>query len=319
MSSQQNNQDPADTGKPGIPDLEPPPVAGDESSQPPVPKPEVAPAGTARPAGRGRRRRAESSATRTIERWLNGLLLLSALAFGLAWHQQDRLPPPQALLPDLAQAPLQTPMEEPPFQFSYRKHDYEVKTFAAYELWGVIVSHNDISGLSDIYHTADSLDTKDICVLWGDNATRDDYLKTVFTSGAWTCNYEYPQGVTLNTNEVSNNHLITDSDSLRRTIDGLRRGDQVHVRGRLVGYHDLKSPDNWRNSSLIRTDSGNGACEVVFVEQLDVLKPANPGWRKLYRIAGVAGLVLLLIRSLFLLAELLKPADERLGRFTSKK
>ena len=102
----------------------------------------------------------------------------------------------------------------------------------------------------------------------------------------WTCYYEYPAGVAFSESEVSNNHPITDSPAVRRQIDGLRRGDQVHLRGRLVGYRDRLWGEFWRNSSLTRGDSGNGACEVVFVEEVEVLKPANPQWRKAYRMAG---------------------------------
>ena len=264
--------------------------------------------------GKGKQRPDRSGAVRTIERALNSLLLLTGLLFGLAWHRQERLPQPQDLRPELFQAPLQTPLEDLPFQFSYRNHDYEVKTFADYELWGVIVSHNNISGVGDIYHDADSLDTKDICVLWGGNTARDDYLRVSFSSGAWTCYYEYPAGVTFNASEVSNNHLITDSPVIRKQIDGLRRGDQVHLRGRLVGYRDRLWGNFWRNSSLTRADSGNGACEVVFVDDIEVLKPANPQWRAAFRISGWAALALLIVRALLFLAEMFRPVDERLSR-----
>lgn len=287
-----------------------------ETPPPAVPPRQTGTPGQGRPARARHRPRRENGAEQALGPWLNGLLLLVAVVLGLAWTQKDRLPPPQELLPDLAQAPAQTPVEDAPFRFGYRKHEYEVKTLAAYELWGVIVSHNDITGLADIYHSADSFDTKDVCVLWGGNAGRDDYLKARFSSGAWTCYYEYPEGVSLNPQEVSNNHLITTSASLRKAINGLHKGDQIHFRGRLVSYRDLKAPEFWRTSSLTRSDSGNGACEVVLVEQLDVLKPGNPGWRKTYQLAAWAFLALLALRGLLFLRYLFQPADERLTGFT---
>lgn len=243
------------------------------------------------------------------------LLLAAALLWGLAWLRQDRLPGPSEIVPALSQAPLQTPLEARAFLFGYRRHNYQVKTFAEYELWGLIVSHNNISGVADIYHDADSLDTKDICVVWGASLARGDYLKARFSSGAWTCYYEYPEDAPLDAREVANNHLITDSDSLRRAINGLRRGDQVHIRGRLVGYRDTAFPDFWRNSSLTRADTGNGACEVVFVEGVEVLKPGNPRWRAAGRLAFWAVLALAALRAGLLLAELARPADGRLSAF----
>jgi len=308
------------------PDRPAPPGAGqprpaDWALQPaadgePQPLPQAKRGGRPANPGPGKRGRnpAPSGAGRALGWALNSLLLLAGAVSALAWLCQDRLPAPKELLPDLAQAPVQTPLQAPPFEFSYRSHDYEVKTFADYELWGVIVSHNNISGVGDIYHDADSLDTKDICVLWGGNTARDDYLRVSFSSGAWTCYYEYPAGVTFNASEVSNNHLITDSPVIRKQIDGLRRGDQVHLRGRLVGYRDRLWGNFWRNSSLTRADSGNGACEVVFVDDIEVLKPANPQWRAAFRISGWAALALLIVRALLFLAEMFRPVDERLSR-----
>jgi hypothetical protein len=52
----------------------------------------------------------------------------------------------------------------------------------------------------------------------------------------------------------------------------------------------------WRNSSLVRTDTGNGACEVVFVEEIEVLKLGNAPWRKAAQASGWAALILLAIR-----------------------
>ncbi len=306
-------------------ELEPADEAQTTDSIPPPPRksaPAEAAANRSRPlpaaASRARVRRGTG---RGLGKWLNGLLAIALPVLGLAWYQQDRLPPSRELLAELSQEPIQTAAaaeEAQPFRFSYRKREFEVKTLATYELWGVIVSHNDIHGLMDIYHDKNSLDTKDICVLWGDNATRDDYLKASFTSGAWTCNFSYPQGVVLDEKEIANNHLITDSDEIRGKIDGLRKGDQIHLRGRLVAYRDLKWTNFWRTSSLTRSDQGNGACEVVFVEDIEVLKPGNPAWRKAYRIAAWATAIVLGLKFLSLLAYLFKPADERLSGFWDK-
>jgi hypothetical protein len=48
-----------------------------------------------------------------------------------------------------------------------------------------------------------------------------------------------------------------------------------------VDYTVLKDgrPAGTRVSSEVRTDTGNGACEVLYVEALDVLGSANRGWR----------------------------------------
>jgi hypothetical protein len=49
-----------------------------------------------------------------------------------------------------------------------------------------------------------------------------------------------------------------------------------------------------RVSSEVRTDTGNGACEVLYVESLDLLKSAASGWLIALRTAlAIFGLSLL--------------------------
>ena len=50
----------------------------------------------------------------------------------------------------------------------------------------------------------------------------------------------------------------------------------------LVNYQNVNVSGYWRKSSLSRSDIGDGACEVVFVKELEILKPATPGWYRLY-------------------------------------
>ena len=40
-----------------------------------------------------------------------------------------------------------------------------------------------------------------------------------------------------------------------------------------------------RGTSVVRTDTGNGACETVYVEAFENLKPGGGPWRTLYWVA----------------------------------
>ena len=67
----------------------------------------------------------------------------------------------------------------------------------------------------------------------------------------------------------------------------------------LVNYQAASSLDFWRNSSTSRTDTGGTACEVVFVESIEVLKSGTPFWYFMYSLSkwlllvGVIGKVTL--------------------------
>lgn len=69
------------------------------------------------------------------------------------------------------------------------------------------------------------------------------------------------------TRSAANIHLIPASRYIETRIAALRPGQLVSLQGRLV---EASRPDGWRwRSSLSRSDSGNGACELLYVEAID--------------------------------------------------
>jgi hypothetical protein len=62
----------------------------------------------------------------------------------------------------------------------------------------------------------------------------------------------------------SNNHIIPATDGVRKTVEALYTGEWVTLRGYLV---NISAADGWYwHTSLTRTDTGDGACEVFYVE-----------------------------------------------------
>ena len=69
------------------------------------------------------------------------------------------------------------------------------------------------------------------------------------------------------TRSAANIHLIPANRYIASRIAALRPGQLVSLQGRLV---EAARADGWRwRSSLSRTDSGNGACELLYVEAID--------------------------------------------------
>ena len=59
-------------------------------------------------------------------------------------------------------------------------------------------------------------------------------------------------------------HMVPLDPATRATLLDARRGSLVHLKGWLVEAH---AKDGWKwRSSLTRGDSGNGACELMLVE-----------------------------------------------------
>ncbi len=72
----------------------------------------------------------------------------------------------------------------------------------------------------------------------------------------------------------TNVHIIPATSEIAACCESLRVGSLVHLSGELV---EASGPDigTWR-SSLSRTDTGNGACELLYLEDIEVLT-ARPG------------------------------------------
>lgn len=66
----------------------------------------------------------------------------------------------------------------------------------------------------------------------------------------------------------ANMHMIPASDEIRKRLNQVRAGQIVALSGYLVR---VQTADGWHwNSSMTRSDSGNGACELVWVRRLAV-------------------------------------------------
>jgi hypothetical protein len=219
-----------------------------------------------------------------LRRLAGRLCLAGLLLVALGSWRRGRLEPPAAILPALLRPPLQTATERGPFEFQYRGRACRVRPVASYELWGLVVTHNDIESVADIYHDRSSVDTKDLCVVWGDNLRREDYRRVKFWSGPFTCYFRIPDGARFALDGAANNHLIADRPEIRDAIAGVRVGDQVHLRGLLVDYQMDDWEGFWRRTSQARNDSD---CEVLFVESLAVLRRGTPGWYLAHRLGWV--------------------------------
>jgi len=73
-------------------------------------------------------------------------------------------------------------------------------------------------------------------------------------------------------NHVSNNHLVPANDNIRRAIATIKAGDVVRIDGRLVNVW-VKTDDSrvlTVTTSKKRSDQGDGACEIIYVEELRI-------------------------------------------------
>jgi hypothetical protein len=214
-------------------------------------------------------------------RSLNNIVLCasSLLALVSFWHRND-LPPSSAIQPALAAEPRQEPTERAPFTVEYSGVRYAVEPRFEYDLHGLVVSYRQHDGKSRLHRASnDHLNVADLCVAWGDTAASPHLSEIEFWNGVFTCNFETRNDAawrSIRPEQIANNHLISDDGAIRNRVAEVRIGDQVRVRGWLAAYG---SGPNKRGTSTTRKDSGNGACETIYVSDFDVVRPAPGHWR----------------------------------------
>ncbi len=217
-----------------------------------------------------------------IRRALKPLFWASVAAFAVSWFFKGRFVDASGIRPPLLQEPIQGATDREPFSFEYKGKACRVRPVASWEQWGLVVSHNNIESFADMVHDNTSVDTKDLCVIWGANLTTDDFRFVEYSSGQFTCYYSYDRARAFYPRALGNDHLITDRDSVRERIGAVRVGDQVRLVGLLVDYQMDDWRGSWRKTSTRRDDSG---CEVVFVEELEILARGTPLWYALYDVS----------------------------------
>jgi len=66
----------------------------------------------------------------------------------------------------------------------------------------------------------------------------------------------------------ANMHLIPANDAIGSALSGITPGQIIRIHGYLVS---VKASDGWRwSSSLTRSDTGPGACELIFVTSVTI-------------------------------------------------
>ncbi len=66
----------------------------------------------------------------------------------------------------------------------------------------------------------------------------------------------------------ANMHMVPSTDAIHSTLKKVRKGDLITLQGKLIR---VNSSDGFRwQSSLTRNDTGDGACELIWVEQLSI-------------------------------------------------
>jgi hypothetical protein len=151
----------------------------------------------------------------------------------------------------------------------FQDGDFSITPLADFTLTARVLSRADYS-----WDRSAVLSPTDLAFGWGRMSDSTVIAKLdVSQSGRWYHYHWSTQDPPIPLDEIirssANMHMIPADDSVRASLRGVRPGDIVHLEGELIEAHG-KDGSVWR-SSMTREDTGDGACEVVYVTRLVVM------------------------------------------------
>jgi hypothetical protein len=181
---------------------------------------------------------------------------------------------PRSALEDETPIDVSTPPEQTavsgadPIHMKAGGFDLVLTPEAHYVLRGVVVSRES-------YHFGWNAEIApcDVATVWGELAEGQAWRRLSWSQGGrwyfWRWSGERPFPDDLVVRNSSNTHLIPASSDLRKAARSLGGGDIVELSGELVAIEGRKGGQRvWWRSSLSRTDTGDGSCELLYLRRL---------------------------------------------------
>lgn len=216
---------------------------------------------------------------------------------------------------EVIKEPIQTEAKsKEPIRFIKDEYQYELKPLFDYEVSAMIVHKMDYRWFS--IYKMDSVFPVDLILLWGDNVKNRVYQdKSVkFSQDGRFGYWRWGNGIKFNNDEVANTHLIVKDSELERKVKTLINGDQLRIKGQLVEVNAKNSgkpgkydPASFSlKSSIVRNDTGAGACEIINVDSLEILEKANIMPDSIFKISFTLLIIMVFLNILFFFLDIFR-------------
>lgn len=195
-------------------------------------------------------------------RWVVPVLVISFVLYGATrwWKNESITHGPGIIAPEQPEQETINSGE----QFSYK--DYQITPLATFQLEARVLS-------AKRYRTGreSELSPVDLALGWGPMSD-EAVLKEIKIRQANRFYYWKVKRFPIPRKEIEHNsanmHLIPSNREIAKVIKNVRTGHVVAIEGYLV---KVNAQDGWWwKSSLTRNDTGNGACEVVWVDEIEI-------------------------------------------------
>jgi len=176
------------------------------------------------------------------------------------WEQKPITHPPGILAEEI---PRQVNVQAA----SFGVDDYQVTKKARFEIHARVLS-------TEQYYLGKEADLSpiDLALGWGVMSDQSLLEKIDISQSSRWYRWRYEGSLPVSDQQIISNsgnmHMIPATASVERSLMKLREGDVIVLDGYLV---DVDHESGWRwRTSMNRTDTGAGACEIVYVESISV-------------------------------------------------
>ena len=187
------------------------------------------------------------------------LIVIGALLMGVYLWTGREISRPAGVLVE------EEPVQRQVYTASIReKNGYRIELLASFDIRGRVIGVETYR-----FDRAAQIAPVDLALGWGAMSDSAVLRHISFSQGGrfyswWAKDYPVPR--TIIETHSANMHMIPANDGIERQLKSLRPGNLVHIKGFLVEVSN-KEGLHWK-SSLTRSDTGAGACELLWVESL---------------------------------------------------
>lgn len=172
---------------------------------------------------------------------------------------------------DVSRDPIQDKnIKTEPINISGENYSFTLTPLAFYEISGLVKSKKKYS---DDWNSV--LSPIDVALVWGKltDPAMDEFIK-YWQRNRWYF-YRYEAGTPVSKDYIishsSNNHLVPATENIKLALDTIGKGKQIYIEGYLVNVKGkYKETEVWWHSSLSRTDTGDGSCELIYVKKINI-------------------------------------------------
>ena len=165
-----------------------------------------------------------------------------------------------------------TPIQRDVQPFSFKQDEYLITKKARFEINARVLS-------TESYYLSRESDLSPLDLALGWGVMSDSGLLnrlSISQSGRWY-RWRYEDSIPVSDEQIITNsgnmHMVPATSAVERALKQVREGDVISLEGYLIDV-DHDSGWKWR-TSMTRSDTGGGACELVWVEEFAIIHQSD--------------------------------------------